>query len=143
MTQTEAMQRFLVIGIAVVAVAAAAAYFLYENPCSDFLPCRDSPSVVAVEEHALLRQASEMYVKVVGQSHVYHSLEILPKPLQVRVTESNALLMTDGPVSAGSLEYAAIWYDVYHRYHRGTRTVHLRIAWKSGSLTQLFPLTEF
>jgi hypothetical protein len=138
------MQRRFLVGIAVVVMlAATVTYFLYENPCSDLLPCHDSPNVVAMEERTLLRRSSEMYDKIEAQARVYRSLERLPKPLQARVTGASALLTTNGPISAGSLEYAAIWYDVYHGYHRGTRAVQMRFAWKSGSLTQKFPLSEF
>jgi hypothetical protein len=58
----------------------------------------------------------------------------IPQPLGVRVSGPRATLLTAGPIEPGSLEYAAIWHDGYHAFHRGTRTVELRVTWKSGSI---------
>ena len=84
-----------------------------------------------------------MYDKVTAQARAYRSLEPPPKPIHARVTASSAVLTTNGAISAGSLESAAIWYDVYHTYRPGTRTVHMRLVWQFGSFEQRFPLSEF
>jgi hypothetical protein len=111
------MRRRLIIGIAIVAtLGAAVAYYLYENPCSDLLPCHDSANVVALEEWEVLHRSNDMFSKVESQARIYRSLELLPKPLEAHVSGFNAAITTDGPISAGSLEYAAVWYDVYHKY---------------------------
>jgi len=137
------LRRRLVIGIAIVAIlGAAVAYFLYENPCSDVFPCHDSPNVVAMEEREVLGMSRNFFYKVKSAGQLSFT-DRLPMPLGVHISGYNATLTTDGPLYAGSLVYAQVWYDVYHKYHRGAGTVYMRVAWKSGSVSQKFPLSEF
>lgn len=129
-----------------IAVAAAAIigfrYFVADSPCSDFFPCHDSTKIVAMEEHELLRSAKAMFEK--NERSPYKSrFDKLPKPLGVHIAGGpGATLSVAGPISSNSLQYAAEWYRVYHRYHGGTRTVSLHVVWRSGALTQTFPVNE-
>jgi peptidoglycan/LPS O-acetylase OafA/YrhL len=63
-------RRVLMAATAVVAVlAAAVAYVLYENPCSELSPCRDSRNVAAAEESNLFRFDLHLRVCNCGLAH--------------------------------------------------------------------------
>lgn len=125
------------------AVAALAATFVYflSSPCSEFFPSHDSPSVISVEQHELMRAATSIYEKL--QTSPYSSDPKVPKPLKANVSGGrNAVLAVAGPIASNALVYAQVWYDVYRRYHGGTCTVSLRVVWKSGARTQTFPISD-
>ena len=124
---------------AVAALAAALAYFL-SSPCSEFFPSHDSPSVISMEQHELLRGATSIYEKL--QRSPYSIEPKVPKPLKANVSGGrNAVLAVAAPIASNALIYAQVWYDVYRRYHGGTCTVSLHVVWKSGARTQTFPLS--
>lgn len=132
--------RILVV-IGVVAAVAAGFGYLVVDPCSRLFSCRDSADVVSKEQRELMLGAKRLFEHQ-RVSWLKTSLA-LPKPLAARVTDGpNATLTVAAPIASNSLEYAAEWYRVYHIYHRGTHTVSLHIDWKSGKLTQVFPVNE-
>lgn len=121
----------------------AAGYLVYREPCSGLFPCHDTPDTVSFEERELMRLAKDAFRSDRSLPPRYRGTVRLPEPLQVRIEQSNATLTTAGPIYAGSLQYASAWYNVYHRFHRGTGSVRMRVMWNSGSLVQTFPLSEF
>lgn len=136
------MRRRYLIGIPVLALLALAiAYVLYENPCSDLFPCHDPPSVVALEEREVLDGSRNLFAKAAAAGPVSFT-DRLPRPLSVRISDYTATLTTAGPLYEGSFMYAQVWYVVYHKHHRGTRTVSMRVVWKSGSVSQTFPISD-
>lgn len=118
------------------------ASIFYANPCSDVFPCHDSQTTVATEERDVLRRSEDLYGRLSAQAKTFPA-ERAPQPLRVHISDFNATLTTNGPIDAGDLVYAQIWYEVYHEHHRGTRTVYMRVVWRSGSVLQKFPLSEF
>jgi hypothetical protein len=134
-----------VLGLAVVGAAVLflnVTYLLVYEPCSGLLACRDTPNVVRAEERELLHLAREIFRKYKTLPAAHNAFERPPEPLAVRFSQADATLTTAGPIYSGDLEYAEAWYRVYHKYHRGTGTVHLRVVWKSGALSQDFPVSE-
>lgn len=118
------------------------AFTFYANPCSDVFPCHDSPTTVATEEREVLRRSKDLYERLSAQAKTFPTGRA-PKPLRVHISDFNATLAASGSIGAGHLGYAQIWYEVYHEHHRGTRTVYMRVVWRSGSVLQKFPLSEF
>lgn len=133
----------LLVGVLVVAIVVSALDYLYREPCWDILPCRDSPRLVSSEERELLLRAQEAYDRSKALPRRYRGIVTLPEPLRVRVSKREATLGAGGPIAPGDLQYAAAWYDVYHRHHRGIQTVYMRVVWESGSEQQQYPLSEF
>jgi hypothetical protein len=129
-------KRVVVAGVAIMAILAGAASIFCANPCNDVFPCHDSPTTVATEERDVLRRSKDLYERLSAQAKT-------PEPLRVRISDFNATLTARGPIEAGHLGYAQIWYEVYHEHHRGTRSVYMRVVWRSGSVLQKFPLSEF
>jgi hypothetical protein len=136
-------KRVAVAGIAIMVIlVGVVAWIFYLNPCSDVFPCHDSPITAATEERDVLRRSKDLYERLSAQAKTYPA-ERAPEPLRVHISDFNATLTASGPIDPGHLGYAQIWYEVYHEHHRGTRTVYMRVVWKSGSVLQKFPLSEF
>jgi hypothetical protein len=127
------------LGVVLVAAAAMAGYALFLVPCSGFHQCPDTPQLVALEQRELMPRLREIFNRNKAVRKSFD--ERTPEPLQVRVSQKNAILTTSGPIYESELEYAEAWYDVYRRHHPGAPTVYLNVVWPSGSVKQYFPIS--
>jgi hypothetical protein len=114
-----------------------AGYYFSLNSCSQLLACRDSETVVSLEERELLRDAKAGLVRNGDVAYPFYPQG--PEPLEVQISGKNATLRVAGPVDQNWLYYAQVWSEVYSKYHGGRNAVSLHIVWKSGDVYQVFP----
>lgn len=107
-----------------------------QDSCLYGVSWADAPPTTRAEVALLLREASALFQ---AQRYDVGPDQPLQKPMKADVSGRLATLWIAGPMYAGDLRYAQLWQQVYRRYHRGARCVHLRLTWDNGTILQEFP----
>jgi len=130
-------------GVQIVAVWAiiVVGFFFLQHRFWSASPGRDSPDVVLAEERAVFQSATSGFESDrLGRSN--SSYGPLARPLRIKISGKTATLTVANRMETNLLQYAASWYEVYHKYHDGTDTVCMRIVWKTGDFYQPYPLSD-
>lgn len=126
------MNRRLIVVLAIISVVIIMAIVLdsLNKSCYEILPSFDSAYTRSSEAAELLTKTRN---DINGPSSY---------PIRVlRIAGRTATLMVSQPIYVGDLQFAQDWQQVYADHHGGgTVCVHLRAVWKSGSVTQDFPV---
>ena len=124
--------------VAAVALVIGAAFVLRHDPCAGWFLVRDSQVEISKESSELVKGAQAAYA-----ADPENGSQLLAKPVSVSVDGMRATIIVDGPMYAGDLRYAQVWHSVFHSVHGGNNhCVRLTIAWRNGSIEQVFPPSD-
>ena len=126
--------------VAVLVIAAAGYYFLRQQTLTP-TAVRDSRATVSAEAEIMMQDARTAFKRASLDLPQVFPLQ-LAEPLSIHISGRNATLAVAAPMALGDFRYAEIWYDVYRRYHGGSYSVCMRIAWKNAGFYQVFPVSD-